>query len=68
MFTDHTYKLMINGSLVIPALLCSGPQVMIKWAMIRDDTKDIINLASLITNHHCICTETEETLVVQNGM
>lgn len=68
MFTNHTYKLMINGSLVILVLLCSGPQVMIKWTMIRDDTKDIINLASLITNHHSICVETEETLVVQDGM
>jgi len=59
MFTNHTYKLMINGSLVIPAFLCSGPQVMIKRTMIRDDTKEIINLAYLITNHHSIYMENE---------
>lgn len=62
MFTNHTYKLMINGSLAIPAFLCFGPQVMIKWIMIRDDTKEIINLASLITNHHSIYMETEHWL------
>jgi len=59
MFTNHTYKMMINGSLVIPAFSCSGPYVMTKWTMIRDDTKEIINLASLITNHHGIYVETE---------
>jgi len=67
-FTNYTHKLMINASLVIPAFLCSGPQVMIKWTMIRDDTKEIIHLAPLITNHHSSYMEIEQTLVIQNGM